>query len=197
MFLMPKQQWKRSAVVVCGALLGLTPLVYAEGQSEEEAEARPARDKPEGNIRTPAERQSRRTSMSRSSLAGNQLFLTCMLDFPGEVKRFAVTCPTTRYIDVKLADCCNAGDHWQVTVKSWDPKPTLAIASSSGANGDFSMPARVYTYSSTRDMTALVECSYLHGLNFFPAEADILVETPGAPCSVRELGAVEAVEPSR
>jgi hypothetical protein len=196
MFRLPKQHWKRSALVVSGVLLGLTPLVYAEGPAEEDPQGREARARPEGNVRTPAERQAKR-SMPKASLTGNQLFLSCMLDFPSQVRRFAVTCPGTRHIDVKLADCCDAGDHWQVTVRSWDPKPTLAIASTSGGNGDFSMPARVYTYSTSRDMNALIECGYLHGRNLFPAEADILVETPGAPCTVRELGYTGEADPSR
>ncbi|HEX5745959.1 MAG TPA: hypothetical protein VFZ09_06930 [Archangium sp.] len=187
MFRMPKQHWKRSALVVCGALFGLAPLVYAQDPSEEDPQGREVRARPEGNVHTSSERQAKR-SMPKAALVGNQLFLSCMLDFPSQVRRFAVTCPGTRHIDVKLADCCDAGDHWQVTVRSWDPKPNVAVASASGANGEFSMPARVFTYHRTRDMNALIECSYLHGRNLFPAEADILVETPGAPCTVRELG---------
>lgn len=187
MFRMPKQHGKRSAFVVGAVLLGLTPLVYAEGPSQEDLQDREVRARPEGNVHSSSERQAKR-SMPKASLTGNQLFLSCMLDFPGQVKRFAVTCPGTRHIDVKLADCCDAGDHWQVTVRSWDPKPNLAIASSSGGNGDFSMPARVFTYSTSRDMNALIECRYLHGRNIFPAESDILVETPGAACTAQELG---------
>lgn len=187
----PKQHWKRSAFVVCAALLGLTHLVYAEGPSEEPrtTTTRPRQGK---NIHPSNGRLA-----WRSTLAGNTLLLSCILDWPGEVRRFVVTCPSTPHIDVKLADCCEAGDHWQVMAKVWDSKPNVALATASGANGDFSMPARVFTYVNNMELKALVECSYLHGINEFPAEADILVETPGAACSAQELGApLDAVEKS-
>jgi hypothetical protein len=183
MFRMPRHLRTRSVFVMCGALvLGLTPLVYAEGSSEEEAQAAVARARPGGNTRGPERRAM------RVERGGSQTFVPCMLERPGQVHRYAVTCPATRYIDVKIADCCMPGDHWEVMVKTWDFKPNSAIATSPGGDGDFSTSARVFTYSSSRDMSALIECRYLHGLSQFPADADLVIETPGSPCTVEDLG---------
>jgi hypothetical protein len=185
MFPMPKQLWTRAVFIVSGAaVLGLTPLVYAEGQSEEEAQVATSRARAGSNTRG-AERRKMR--VERQGLL-TQFFMPCMLEKPGQVHRYAVTCPTTRHIDVKIADCCQSGDHWEVTVRTWDPKPNAAVATSSGGDGDFSMPARVFTYSSSRDMNALVECRYLHGTSMFPADADIVIETTGPTCTVEDLG---------
>jgi hypothetical protein len=186
MFPMPKQLWTRAVFVVGGAaVLGLTPLVYAEPQPEEEAQVATPRAKPGSNTRG-AERRKMR--VERQGLL-TQFFVPCILEKPFQVHRYAVTCPTTRHIDVKIADCCHSGDHWEVTVKTWDPKPNAAVATAPGGEGDFSMPARVFTYSSSRDMSALVECRYLHGTSMFPADADIVIETNGSHCTVEDLGA--------
>ncbi|PTL76527.1 hypothetical protein [Vitiosangium sp. GDMCC 1.1324] len=178
MFRLSMKAWKRCAVVVCGAVLGLASLGYAEGSSDEEAQARS-----DGNVRAGADARTWRPEHQ-----GNQLRFSCILERPGQVRRFAVTCSGTKQIDVKAADCCIPGDHWQVKVKSWDFKPNTAVATTPGSDGDFSVPARVFTYSSSRNMNALVECSYLHGVNVFPAQTDLIVETNGSTCSVEDLG---------
>ncbi|WP_225888705.1 hypothetical protein [Myxococcus xanthus] len=81
-------------------------------------------------------------------------------------------------------------------MKSWDFKPNTAVATSPGGDGDFSAPARVFTYSSSRDMNALIECSYLHGVNIFPAESFLLVESSGGACSVTDVGITEEIDRS-
>lgn len=186
MFRMPKQFWTRSVFALCGAaVLGLTSLVYAEGQSEEEAQAStPRTSKPGSNSRGGQRRPMRVERLG----AQTQYFVPCMLERPGQVHRYSVLCPTTRYIDVKIADCCQPGDHWEVTAKSWDPKPNMAVASCPGGDGDYSVAARVYSYSSSRDLQALVECRYMHGTSMFPADADMVIETHGSTCTVEDLG---------
>ncbi|HEX8433520.1 hypothetical protein [Archangium sp.] len=188
MLRMPKSHWKRAAFVVCGALLGLAPLVYAESQPDEQQQPPTLRapTRPGKNVRSDSERRS-----GKLALMANQFFLTCVLDRPNQVQRFALHCLATPHIEAKIADCCMAGDHWQVKVKTWDPRPNEAIASSPGGEGEYSMPARVFSYSHDWDMRAIVECSYLHGTSVFPIEADILVETGGSTCTVQQLGAFD------
>jgi hypothetical protein len=191
---LPQQRWKRSTVVVCGAIIGLAPLVYAEGKPDEDSQSLAARKPrpapapapapaPGSNVRSTAERR-----MLKATQTTNQLYLYCTVNRPGQVQRFAVTCPGARHLDVKTADCCVAGDHWQVRVRVWDPKPNLGVTTAPGPIGEFSMPARVFTYGTTHDLNAIIECTYMHGSNTFPAEADVLVESDGSACTVEDLG---------
>ncbi|KFE64272.1 hypothetical protein [Hyalangium minutum] len=152
--------WKRCALIVCSAVL-VAPLVYAQSES--------------GNLRTEADRRMVHTQYSLPY----QLHLTCELSWPGQVRRFRVTCSDTSKIDVKVADCCIPGDHWQVTVRQWDSRPNTAVTTAPGGAGSFGVPGRVYTYNSSTNVDALIECSYPHGINVFPAEADILLEFSG------------------
>jgi hypothetical protein len=183
--------WKCCALAVCVTALGILPKAYAQSQSEDEAQ--PTAVKPQGiNTHTGFHRQS---WLSKQD-GGGQLTLSCVVDRPGQVRRFAVTCTGTKQIDVKAADCCLPGDHWQMKVKSWDFKPNTGVATTPGGAGVFSVPARVFTYSSARDMNALIECSYLHGVNVFPAETDIVVETHSGTCSAVELGVTDEIDRS-
>jgi hypothetical protein len=185
-----KPFWKCSALALCVTTLGIAQLVYAQGNSEEAADVSAV--PPGRNFHTESERAALRSKTdSRDSL-----FLSCLIDRPGQVRRFAIHCDNTRQIDVKVADCCIPGDHWQVKVKSWDFKPNTAVATAPGSVDVFSAPARVFSYSSGRDLRALVECSYLHGVNNFPAEANIVVETHGSDCTAIDVGTTEEIDRS-
>jgi hypothetical protein len=186
MFRPYQPRWKRAAFVMCGALLGLAPLVYAESQRDEKVQTLAPPAKAGKNTRADPEQRK-----GKFSLVGTQFFLTCILDRPSQVQRFGVRCLSTPHLDAKIADCCLAGDHWKVRVRAWDPQPNEAVATSSGQEGDFSMPARVFTYSTSWDMYAVIECSYQHGTSVFPIEADILVETGGNTCFVQDLGTAD------
>ena len=54
------------------------------------------------------------------------------------------------------------------------PEAHLAVTTAPGPIGEFSMPARVFTYGTTHDLNAIIECTYMHGANTFPAEADVV-----------------------
>ena len=181
-----------ASLVLCCTALGVSPLASAEPPAAgETAEAAPRTG--ELNYRSTGQRQPKITQRSDG---GQQILLSCLLWRPGQVQRYAVSCPGTKQLDVRVADCCIPGDHWQVKVKSWDFKPNTAVATSPGGDGDFSAPARVFTYSSSRDMNALIECSYLHGVNVFPAESFLLVESSGGACSVTDVGITEEIDRS-
>lgn len=161
-------RWKRCVLVLLCAVL-VSPLVYAQSQSS--------------NFHTEADLKA---LQDQYSLA-NQLYLPCQLQEPSQVQRFRITCTNTSKIDVKVADCCIPGDHWQVKVKQWDSRPNTAVTTAPGGDRNFGVAARVYTYSSSENVDALIECSYPHGVNVFPAGSEILVEFSGT-CNATNLG---------
>jgi len=189
MFRLSTPRWKRLALLAGGAFLGLAPLVYAQEVSTDEGASLAEGPRPGNNTRTEAERRA----WTPPQFGGNQMLLTCLLTRPGQVHRFALTCPTTRQIDARVADCCVVGDHWEVKVKTWDTRPNTAVASAPGGSGDFSAAARVFTYTGTRDLHALIECRYLHGTTLFPAEADILVSSYTSTCTAQDLGVSDEI----
>ncbi len=112
----------------------------------------------------------------------------CTLVRPGQVERFAVTCPAgVTTLDAFIADCCIPGDHWQLKVKIWDNNPNTAVATSPGPVPISSTSARTYPYGTT--VNALAECSYLHGVNVFPAAS--FIAFPG--CTVTSLGVTDEI----
>jgi hypothetical protein len=181
MFRMAQQYWKRSVLAVCGAILA-APLVYAQSQPGSSATG--------SNTHTEAER----SALKYQSTTPTQLFLTCLLQRPGQVQRFRVTCTGTHKVDVKTADCCLEGDHWQMKVKAWDTRPNTAVTTSPGGIGHFGVVARVYNYNATQPLDTLVECSYLHGVNVFPAETSIIVEHTGGACTATDLGFSDEID---
>lgn len=116
----------------------------------------------------------------------------CTLQRPGQVQRFAVTCPApATTLDAFISDGFIPGDHWQLKVKIWDNNPNTAVTTSPGPVIAFSTSARTYTYGTT--VNALAECSYLHGVNIFPASSFIAF-SPG--CTVTSLGVTDEISRS-
>ena len=123
-----------------------------------------------------------------------KLSLVCTLQRPSQVQRFFIQCaPGTAQLDVAVADCCIPGDHWQVKVKSWDAAPKTAGATAPGPGPVFGVPARVFNYGGPHELRALIECSYLHGINVFPAGAFITVTSPGA-CTNTNVGLEDIID---
>ena len=183
MFRMAQQSWKRCVLVVCGVILA-APLVYAQTQ--------PGGSMAGSNVNT----EAKRSSMKYENTTPSQLFLSCVLQRPGQVQRYRINCTGTHRVDVKTADCCIPGDHWQMKIKAWDTKPNTAVTTSPGGDGHFGVVGRVYTYNSTQPLDAVIECSYLHGVNVFPAETYITVEHSSGSCSVEDLGLTDVIDRS-
>jgi len=120
-----------------------------------------------------------------------EVSFTCVLNAPYEVQRYAIACDSAKYVDVTVADCCISGDIWKATVKSWDQKPNTSSTISPDLANEKSNPARVYNYGGTENapdkLTALLECSYNHGVNVFPAGALFKIKSDGY-CTVKNLG---------
>jgi hypothetical protein len=112
----------------------------------------------------------------------------CNLRAPGEVVAFRVACEGATYLDFRIADCCIPGDHFQLRGRNWDRAPQTAVTTSPGGNGAYGVPARVYNYGGTSSrpghMDALIECTYLHGVDIFSAGAYVHFESDGTGCVV-------------
>jgi len=122
--------------------------------------------------------------------------VTCNLDRPSEVQRFAVQCTGATRLDAQVADCCMDGDHWETKVKAWDKSPNTAVTTSPGPANMFGVSTRVYNYGGTPQspghISALVDCSYIHGIDVFPAGSFIALSSDGS-CSVTDLGTQDAI----
>ena len=151
--------------------------------------------KGQSNLPTPAEHERIRAMAVPPGVS--QLHLTCQLDRPSQVQRFYVVCtPGTTQIGVATADCCIPGDHWQVKVKAWDEKPNTAVQTAP-PNNVFSPPAQVLNYGGTpnnKDLKALIECSYLNGVDVFPAGSFIVVSSTGGTCTSTPLGLEDRID---
>jgi len=150
---------------------------------------------PKSNLPTPADHQ--RIAAAAVPPGLNQLHLTCQINRPSQVDRFFIVCASgTTQIDVAIADCCIPGDHWQVKAKAWDEKPNTAVQTAP-PNNAFSPPARVVNYggtSSNHDLKALIECSYLNGVDVFPAGSFITVTSTGGTCTSTPLGQEDRID---
>lgn len=143
-------------------------------------------------------------SLKATAAVGERLFprarwretVTCNLDRPSEVQRFAVQCTGATRLDAQVADCCMDGDHWETKVKAWDRAPNTAVTTSPGAANLFGVSTRVYNYGGTPQspghISALVDCSYIHGIDVFPAGSFIALSSDGS-CSVTDLGTQDAI----
>lgn len=113
-------------------------------------------------------------------------FELCHLERPSQIQRYTVTCSDATLLDVEVEDVAVSGDHWQVKVKSWDGSPNMAVATAPGPADVFGANARVYSYGGGKGsstLRALVECSYLHGTNVFPADGVVRLSTDGT-CTI-------------
>lgn len=117
---------------------------------------------------------------------------TCELDNPNQIQRYRVTCDNSTFLDVTVEDCCIPGDHFEAKAKAWDTKPNTAVTTSPDDLAP-SVGARVYNYiGGGDDLTAEVDCSYLHGVNVFPAGATMVAASDGV-CLVEPIGATEEI----
>lgn len=115
----------------------------------------------------------------------------CSLNRASEVQRFAVDCQNATRLNTQVADCCIAGDHWEVKAKVWDQRPNTAVATSPGGTNVFGVNARVFNYGGTpenpRHLYAEIDCSMLHGVDIFPADSTLVLTSDGT-CTVTDLG---------
>ena len=111
---------------------------------------------------------------------------TCVCDLlgPAEVQGYRVQCANANFLDFHVADCCVAGDHWQLKGKNWDNRPNTAVTTSPGPAGAFGVAGRVYNYGGTAqnpgNIDTYVECTYLHGVDLFAASSFISFSSNGA-----------------
>lgn len=116
-----------------------------------------------------------------------EMRLSCVVGGPAEVQGYDITCASATYLDVLVADCCIPGDHWSLKGKDWDLYPNTAVTTAPGGAKAWSAPARVYNYGGTSWapglLNAYFECSYLHGVNVFPAGAYVYFRSDGV-CTV-------------
>ena len=124
----------------------------------------------------------------------------CTTYAPGEVVNFHVTCNDASYLDFQIADCCMSGDHWQLKGKNWDTAPQTAVTTSPGRPSDYSVPARVYNYGGTSfnpgSINALVECTYLHGVDVFGASSYVYFESDASNCNIEKVTVAERIDRS-
>jgi hypothetical protein len=105
---------------------------------------------------------------------------------PAEVTGFRVGCAGGTFLDFHIADCCIPGDHYELKGKTWDLKPNTGVTTSPGPVPVYSVPGRVYNYGGTafnNGIEAYVECTYLHGVNVFPADSFVIFSSDGV-CAV-------------
>jgi hypothetical protein len=125
----------------------------------------------------------------------------CQANSPAEVTGYHVVCNNATYLDFQTSDCCLASDHWQLKGKSWDKEPNSAVTTSPDLPSPFTtlygLPARIYNYGGTvampRRLDAYVECSYLNGVNVFPAGSFALLSSDGS-CTVTPDAAVRRID---
>lgn len=112
----------------------------------------------------------------------------CNVFAPGDVVNFRVQCDGATYLDFQIADCCIPGDRFQLKGKNWDTAPNTAVTTSPGDRGVYGVPARVYNYGGTSfnpgNIDALVECTYLHGVDVIPAGSYVYFESDGTNCVI-------------
>jgi hypothetical protein len=108
----------------------------------------------------------------------------CRAAGPAEVVGFRVLCAGATFLDFHVADCCIPGDHWQYKGKAWDVNPNTGVTTAPGPAGVYSVPGRTYNYGGTPvnpgGLDAYVECSYLNGVNVFPADSFAFFSSDGA-----------------
>ncbi len=122
--------------------------------------------------------------------------VTCSLARPSEVQRYNVRCTGATLLDVRISDCCISGDHWEAKSKNWDRAPNTAATTSPGPAGQYGLTSRVYNYGGTpqnpNSINAEVDCSYLHGVDVFPAGSYITLSSDGT-CTVTDLGKRDSI----
>jgi hypothetical protein len=127
--------------------------------------------------------------------------VSCQANSPADVVGFRVECNNATYLDFQISDCCMASDHWQLKGKSWDTYPNTTVTTSpdlpSAGGILYGLPARIYNYGGTtsapRRLDAYIECSYLNGVNVFPAGSSAILSSNGT-CTVTQDPAVRRID---
>lgn len=137
----------------------------------------------QSNSATPEERDNPPLAQEIDAKAIWRQSMDCTLFRPSEVQGYDIRCTNAGFLDARIADCCIAGDHFQVKVKNWDRAPNTAVTTSPGPAGAFGVPARVYNYGGTPqnpgNLHAYVQCTYLHGVDVFGAGSTIDLSSDG------------------
>jgi len=109
---------------------------------------------------------------------------SCDLFGPAEVQGYRLVCPNGTFLDFYISDGFIKGDHWELKGKNWDSFPNSAVTTAPGPVILFGQPGRVYTYGGPSPLDAYVECTYIHGINIFPASSFIIFASDAAACAV-------------
>jgi len=108
---------------------------------------------------------------------------TCDLFGPAEVQGYRVVCPNANFLDFYVSDGFIPGDHWELKGKNWDLAPNTGVTTAPGPVVAYSVPGRVWTYGAN-PLDAYVECTYIHGINVFPASSFLIFASDAANCTV-------------
>jgi hypothetical protein len=186
---------KATTLATIGAIIavaGAAVVAYAQAADEMPAPGLPLAEKG-SNTADPAalEKGGAVTADWLAPAARWRQTVVCTLSRPSQVQRYEVSCDGATRLDAQTADCCIPGDHWEAKAKNWDRAPNTAVTSSPGAANVFGVASRVYNYGGTPQhpggIHAEVDCSYLHGVDVFPAASFIVLSSDGL-CRVSDLG---------
>lgn len=107
----------------------------------------------------------------------------CGIYGPAEVQGYRITCSGASYVDFTIADCCIPGDHWSLKGKNWDVAPNSSVVTSPGPRNIYGRAGRVYNYGGTGwspgNMDVYLQCTYLHGVDVFPAGSWVNIRSDG------------------
>ena len=135
---------------------------------------------------TPSEEVSC-SATKRFQTAAWKSTVICSLFGPAQVQGYRVQCTGATYLDYQIADCCISGDHWSLKGKNWDTNPNTAVTTSPGPANAYGLASRVYNYGGTAwspgNIDTYLQCTYLHGVDVFPAGAYIALSSDGT-CTV-------------
>ena len=185
----------RSPLLLLLLALAAVPLVAQTppAQPQSAPAARPGDRNVPNRPRTPSDLKSARVERVPGSfvpwtpVGPWRQELICSADSPADVAGYRIVCSQASFLDFQVSDCCMPGDHWQLKGKAWDLYPNTAVTTSPGPDSIYGLPARVYDYGGTVDnpkgIDVYLECTYLHGVNVFPAGSYILVSSDGT-CTV-------------
>jgi hypothetical protein len=153
-------------LLTCATTLCVVPLILASAASAQNQEGR-------------------NTRQAASRVAANTL--SCVLDRPFQIQRFALSCPGTTRVLAQIADCCIPGDRWRLTGAVVDPFTIIEQTFASGEVDSFSSTSLTLRASDSGPLEALLECSYSGGVNAFPAESTIRIQPDQGACGVTML----------
>ncbi|RMH20979.1 MAG: hypothetical protein D6696_06810 [Acidobacteria bacterium] len=162
-----------AAILILGAAVAVPALAQVEL-------AAPSNTIPEGQIvaEPPAE-------IDPAAIWQTSRF--CTLFGPAEVQGFRVQCTNATFLDFAIADGFIPGDHWSLKGKNWDSAPNTSVTTSPGPVPIFGLRSRVYNYGGTptnpRNLDAYLQCTYLHGVDVFPASSFVSLSSDGT-CTV-------------